>query len=43
MGSRPTKNRVHVQLDKKDEEGRVLKYFQVKNGVMSFMELRERR
>ena len=34
---------VYVQLEKKEKEGRVLKYFQVENDVMSFMELRGRR
>jgi len=42
---RPIKNWVHIQLEKKKgkKKGRVLKYFQVKNDVKSFMELRERR
>ena len=29
-------------IREKEKEGRVLKYFQVENGAMSFMELRER-
>jgi len=29
-----TKSRVHVQLEKKEKEGKVLKYFQVENDVM---------
>ena len=43
VGSHPIENWVHVQLEKKEKEVRVLKYFQVKNDVMSFMELRGRR
>ena len=43
MSSRLTKSWVHIQLEKKEKERRVLKYFQVKNDVMSFMELRGRR
>ena len=43
MSSRLTKSWVHIQLEKKEKEGRMLKYFQVGNGVMSFIELRERR
>jgi len=42
VGSRPTKSWVHVHLEKKEKEGRVLKYFQVENDIMSFM-LRGRR
>ena len=41
VDSRPTKSWAHVQLEKKEKEGRVLKYFQVENDVMSCMELRE--
>ena len=41
VDSRLTKNWVHVQLEKKKKK-RVLKYFQVQNGVLSFMELRGR-
>jgi len=43
VDSRPTKSCVYVQLKKKEKEGRVLKYFQDENGVMSFIELRGRR
>ena len=43
MGSRPTKSWVYVQLEKKEKERRVLKYFQVGNRVIFFMELRGRR
>jgi len=32
VGSRPTKNWVHIWLEKKGIEERVLKYFQVENG-----------
>jgi len=38
-----TKSWVHVQSEKKEKEVRVLKYFKVKNDVMSFMELRGKR
>ena len=34
IGSRPTKSWVFVQLEKKEKEGKVLKYFQVENDVM---------
>jgi len=34
LGSRPIRG---------EKKGRALKYFHVENGVMSFMELRERR
>ena len=43
VSSCSTKNWIHIQLEKKEKEGRVLKYFQVENCVMSFMELRGRR
>ena len=42
VNSRPTKNWVHVQLEKKEKEGRVLKYVQVENNVMSFMKLKRK-
>ena len=38
MSSRLTKNLIHVQLEKKEKEKGVLKYFQVENDVISFME-----
>ena len=38
----PTKNLIHIQLEKKEKEERILKYFQVENGNISFMELRGR-
>ena len=34
---------VHIQLEKKEKEGRVLKYFQIENDVISFMELKGRK
>jgi len=34
---------VHVEIEKKEKEERVLKYFQVENNIMSFMELKGRR
>jgi len=40
VGSRPTKSWVHIQLEEKEKEGRMLKYFQVENSVMFFMKLR---
>jgi len=43
VGSRSTKSCVHVQLEKKEKERRMLKYLQAENDVMSFMELRGRR
>jgi len=43
VSSRPSKSWIHIQLEKKEKVGKVLKYFQVKNDVMSFMELRGRR
>ena len=43
VSSYSTKNWIHNQLEKKEKEGRVLKYFEVENGVKSFMELRGRR
>ena len=43
LGSCPTKSWVHVQLEKKEEEKRVLKYFSVENDIMSLMELRGRK
>ena len=43
MSSCATKNWVHDQLEKKEKEERVLKYFHVENGVMSFMKLKGRR
>ena len=43
VGLRPTKSWVHVRLEKKEKEERVLKYFHVEICVMFFMELRERR
>jgi len=43
VGSCPTKSWVHIQLKKKENEGRMLKYFQVENDVMSFMKLKGRR
>ena len=40
---RSTKSWIHVQLEKKEKEEWVLKYFQVENCVISSMELRGRR
>ena len=33
----------HIQLEKKEKEGRMLKYFQDENDVMFFMKLRGRK
>ena len=41
VDSYPTKSRVYIQLERK-KEGRMLKYFQVENDVMSFMELKKK-
>jgi len=35
VGSRPTKSWVHIQLEKKEKEGRMLKYFQLKINIFS--------
>ena len=43
VGSRPIKSWVHIQLEKKEKEGRVWKYYEVEDDAMSFMELRGRR
>ena len=43
MSSRSTKSWVYVELEKKEKERRVLKYFRVGNRVIFFMELRGRR
>jgi len=42
MSSRPTKSWVYVQLEKKEKEKKVLKYFRVGNRVIFIMELRGR-
>ena len=42
VGLRPTKSWVHVRLEKKEKEERVLKYFHVKNGNIFFMELKKK-
>jgi len=43
MSLRPTKSWVHIQLEKKDKEGRMLKYFQVENSVNVFYEVKKGR
>ena len=43
VSSSPTISWIHIQIEKKEKEGGMLKYFQVENGVMSFKELRGRK